>query len=438
MLPSLYLKIYHNRLLFSNASKISSELYLCMSCINNRKFFSDVNFTNINKSTRTNSWSSSRIILALGFSVSFGIAVYVKSKKCKLFENLQVGWPAVSAASVFNPNDPDSPNSSLSKRFNFIADVVEKCAPSVVYIEIKDQRSLDFFSGKRATASSGSGFIVREDGLILTNAHVVIDKPNCVVQVKLHDGQTYTGVVESVDLKSDLATVRIPCKKLPVMPLGSSSEIRPGEWVVAIGSPLSLSNTITAGVISTVNRDSAELGLRGKDMQYIQTDAAITFGNSGGPLVNLDGEAIGINSMKVTPGISFAIPIDYAKDFLKKASENRLTSGGESKGKKGRVRRFMGITMLSLTPDILSELQQRNHLIPPDVTHGILIWKVVVGSPAYNSGLRPGDIVTLINDQPVYSAQDVYYALEQKGNLKLNVIRPGLAKSLKVEVIPED
>ncbi|XP_046383576.1 serine protease HTRA2, mitochondrial [Ischnura elegans] len=433
MLRSIYLNVHNSRLIFSNVSKISSHVYLCMSCVNSRKF---ITAESVGNKSRHNSRGSYAFILGAALSVGFGLTLFVKSKKHKLWENLHLPLPIVSAASAFLPGDPDSPNSRLSQRFNFIADVVEKCAPSVVYIEIKDQRRLDFFSGRSATASSGSGFIVHEDGLILTNAHVVIDKPNCSVQVKLHDGQTFTGSVESVDLKSDLATVRIPCRKLPVMPLGSSSKIRPGEWVVAIGSPLSLSNTITAGVISTVNRDSSELGLRGKDMQYIQTDAAITFGNSGGPLVNLDGEAIGINSMKVTPGISFAIPIDYAKEFLKKSVDNRVK--GESKEKKGVVRRFMGITMLTLTPEILVELQQRNHNFPTDVSHGILVWKVVIGSPAYNAGLRPGDIVSIINGQSVYSAQDVYKALEQKGSLKVNVIRPGASKGIQFEVVPED
>ena len=129
-----------------------------------------------------------------------------------------------------------------SVRFNFIAEVVDETAAALVYIEIKDLGYRNFHTGDPMTTSNGSGFIVKEDGLILTNAHVVLNKPRAGVQVRLQDGRTYQGYVEDYDVKSDLATVRIEAKNLPVMKLGKSSSVRPGEFVIAMGSPLSLSN----------------------------------------------------------------------------------------------------------------------------------------------------------------------------------------------------
>ncbi|XP_016950354.1 serine protease HTRA2, mitochondrial [Drosophila biarmipes] len=319
--------------------------------------------------------------------------------------------------------------------FNFIADVVAGCADSVVYIEIKDTRHFDYFSGQPITASNGSGFIIEQNGLILTNAHVVINKPHTMVQVRLSDGRTFPATIEDVDQTSDLATLRIQVNNLSVMRLGKSSTLRSGEWVVALGSPLALSNTVTAGVISSTQRASQELGLRNRDINYLQTDAAITFGNSGGPLVNLDGEAIGVNSMKVTAGISFAIPIDYVKVFLERAAERRKKGSAYKTGYP--VKRYMGITMLTLTPDILFELKSRSQNMPSNLTHGVLVWKVIVGSPAHSGGLQPGDIVTHINKKEIKNSSDVYDALaDNSKNLDMVILRG--VKQMHVTITPED
>lgn len=195
-----------------------------------------------------------------------------------------------------------------------------------------------------------------------------------------------------------------------------------------------MSNTVTAGVVSSTERPSGELGLRGRDIKYIQTDAAITFGNSGGPLVNLDGEAIGINSMKVTAGISFAIPIDYAKNFLKMAEEKVK---GRSRTYAPPKRRYMGITMLSLTPSIIAELKQRGNQIPDNIVSGILVWKVLINSPAYNSGLSAGDIIVNINGKDVVQSSDIYEILSS-GTKTLNTIVLRNGQTVKITVTPDD
>ena len=230
------------------------------------------------------------------------------------------------------------------------------------------------------------------------------------------------------------------------MRLGQSSDVRPGEFVIAMGSPLSLSNTITTGVVSSVARNKAELGLRGRDVpDYLQTDAAITFGNSGGPLINLDGEAIGINSMKVTPGISFAIPIDYAKEFLQKsdAEANRGSQAGwfgsrstsRPASPSRNQRRYMGITMATINDQILHQLRSSLSDLPTSVTHGIVVYRIVVGSPADTAGCIPGDIITHINGTEIHGSRDVYKMLESEDDLELTIVRKN--QILKLTVQPE-
>ncbi|KAL8573280.1 hypothetical protein ACOMHN_006691 [Nucella lapillus] len=318
--------------------------------------------------------------------------------------------------------DDSSPSNGLSKRFNFVADVVEKVAPSVVFIEVIDRHP---FSGRRLPVSNGSGFVVGSDGLVITNAHVVANK--AVVRVRLYDGREMEGWVVAVDPVSDLAAVKLDVKDLPALKMGLSSKLRAGEWVIAMGSPLSLNNTVTCGIVSSVNRGSKELGIKNKDMDYIQTDALINFGNSGGPLINLDGDVIGINAMKVTPGISFAIPSDYASTFLTKVHKV-LEKGGPNKrqwfsmGSDAARRRFIGITMLTLNNQLLMELKSRVRDFP-DLAGGVLVHKIIIGSPAYNAGVQAGDIITEINKQLVQSSADIYRLVEASETLNIVAFR---------------
>jgi len=364
---------------------------------------------------------------AVAGSIAAGVWTYGDLTK----ESLQAATEIseIVEAELFHENQEKTTiiTPTRRERFNFIADVVAETGSALVYIEVKDLHVHEFVRGEPVRASNGSGFIVKEDGLILTNAHVVTDNHRLAIQVKLQDGRCFAGQVEDVDHKSDLATIRIDCRNLPVMKLGQSSTLRPGEFVVAMGSPLALSNTITTGVVSSVARNKQELvGLKGLDgiPEYIQTDAAITFGNSGGPLINLDGEAIGINSMKVTPGISFAIPIDYAKEFLQKSQEK------EGLFKK-KHRRFMGVTMLAVTPQTIPQLKQKIGL-PKNLEHGIVVYQVVQESPADKAGIETRDVITHINGVEIYDTGNVYELLETPEDLHVTLIRDNVQKLVTV------
>lgn len=327
--------------------------------------------------------------------------------------------PVASCASPFKPDTPRF-------KYNFIADVVEKSTPAVVYIEILGRHP---FSGREVPVSNGSGFIISSDGLIVTNAHVVANKRG--VRVKLTNGETYNATVQDVDPVADIATIKIsPRNSLPTLPLGRSSDVRQGEFVVAMGSPFALRNTITSGIVSSVQRDSKELGLSNSNMDYIQTDAAIDFGNSGGPLINLDGEVIGINTMKVTAGISFAIPSDRVRTFLAQAANKKYSRTGAVEHK----RRYIGVMMLTLTPSIITELKMRDPMFP-DVTHGILIHRVIVGSPANRAGMLPGDIVLEINGTDVKTSEEMYKAVHSNEKMKVLVQRGN--KLIHLQMTPE-
>uniref|UniRef100_A0A8C6UGM5 HtrA serine peptidase 1b n=1 Tax=Neogobius melanostomus TaxID=47308 RepID=A0A8C6UGM5_9GOBI len=314
---------------------------------------------------------------------------------------------------------------SLRSKYNFIADVVEKIAPAVVHIEL--YRKL-MFSKREVAVASGSGFVVSEDGLIVTNAHVVANKYR--VKVELKSGATYDAKIKDVDEKADIALIKIDVPtKLPVLLLGRSADLRPGEFVVAIGSPFSLQNTVTTGIVSTTQRGGKELGLRNSDMDYIQTDAIINYGNSGGPLVNLDGEVIGINTLKVTAGISFAIPSDKIRQFLSESYDR------QDKGKTMPKKKYIGVRMMSLTPSLAMELKERD-LDFPDVTSGAYVVEVISRTPAEAADLRESDLIISINGNRVTSAADVSAAIKRDQTLQM-VVRRG-NEDVILNIVPEE
>ena len=241
---------------------------------------------------------------------------------------------------------------------NFIADAAEKASPALVNIKVESSFQ----------QSSGSGFVVDSSGLILTNCHVVSGAlrsgrmlgGGAVVKVTLSDGVTeMRGEVTHADEASDIAIVRVrPSKPMATAKLGSSAALRPGEFVVALGAPAGLSNSVSAGIVSAVQRTRSEIGLREyrggsaarNTMEYIQTDAAINSGNSGGPLLNLAGEVVGVNTMKAMgmDGIAFALPIDDVKRVVHQLQNH------------GRVLRpYLGLKFVELDPTIANELRHR-------------------------------------------------------------------------------
>ncbi|CAG10060.1 unnamed protein product, partial [Tetraodon nigroviridis] len=348
-------------------------------------------------------------------------------------------------------DNPDSPR----HKYNFIADVVEKIAPSVVHIELFRKMT---YSKREVPVASGSGFVVSEDGQIVTNAHVVANKHR--VKVELQSGGSYDAKIQDVDERSDIALIKIAaprskqenknaprghvfpclssphylnispgsrCTKLPVLLLGRSSDLRPGEFVVAIGSPFSLQNTVTTGIVSTTQRGGRELGLQNSDMDYIQTDAIINYGNSGGPLINLDGEVVGINTLKVTAGISFAIPSDKIREFLAESYDR------QSRGRTAAKKKYIGVRMMTLTPALAKELKTQ-HRDFPDITSGAYVMEVIAKTPAAVGGLKEHDVIISINGQRISSASDVSAAIKKDNKLSV-VVRRG-NEDLILTVVP--
>ncbi|MEQ8757758.1 MAG: HhoA/HhoB/HtrA family serine endopeptidase [Coleofasciculus sp. G1-WW12-02] len=348
-------------------------------------------------------------------------------------------------------NEPESPI-VLAQRppitdigGSFVTAAVNQVGPAVVRIDTERTvtRRLDpFFDDpffrrffgeealpqmpqERRLRGQGSGFIIDPSGVVVTNAHVV-DRADKVTVI-LKDGRQFEGNVQGVDEITDLAVVKIDGNNLPVVTLGDSTNVQVGDWAIAVGNPLGLDNTVTLGIISTLQRSSAEAGIPEKRLDFIQTDAAINPGNSGGPLLNQQGQVIGINTAirADAMGIGFAIPINKAKEITAKLMRGEKV-----------VHPFIGIRMTTLTPQLAQENNRdpNSSFMVPEV-NGVLVVQVVPDSPAAAAGMRRGDVVTAINGQSVNSAQQLQRLVENSGVnqvLQVKVVRGNQTKTLSV------
>ncbi|AVH66392.1 HhoA/HhoB/HtrA family serine endopeptidase [Nostoc sp. 'Peltigera membranacea cyanobiont' N6] len=329
---------------------------------------------------------------------------------------------------------------------NFVTQVVQRVGPAVVRIDssrtvktqIPDEFNDPFFQRffgsqmpeqqqNRVERGTGSGFIISADGRILTNAHVVDGADT--VTVTLKDGRSFKGKVLGKDELTDVAVVKIQADNLPLVALGNSDKLQPGEWAIAIGNPLGLDNTVTTGIISATGRSSNLIGAPDKRVEYIQTDAAINPGNSGGPLLNYRGEVIAMNTAIIqgAQGLGFAIPINTAQ---------RISSQLIATGKVEHP--YLGIQMVGLTPQLKQNINSDpNSGLSVNEDKGVLVVKVVPNSPAAKAGIRAGDVIQKLGGQTVTDASSVQKVVENSqvgGDLRLELRRNG--QNLNVAVQP--
>lgn len=333
------------------------------------------------------------------------------------------------------------PRATALERRSFVAEAVRRAGPAVVTIDtertvmvpgssgfprglLADPFFRQFFGmpqmqppSQRTERGQGSGVIFQADGLILTNAHVVEKSDR--VTVGLRDGRRVEGKVVGLDPITDLAVVRLgPGGPWPVAPLGNSDALQVGDWAIAVGNPFGLDNTVTLGIVSSLNRNASKLGITDKRLELIQTDAAINPGNSGGPLLNAEGEVVGINALVRSgpgAGLGFAIPINRARSVAQQLLATGrvshamigLAMGPAGRGQDGRP--LAGAQVVAVTP----------------------------GGPAQLAGIRPGDRIVAVSGVPIQLPSDLIEQVEKQGvgrPMTVQLIRAG--SPLTVQVVP--
>ena len=330
---------------------------------------------------------------------------------------------------------------------NFVSDAVKNVGPAVVRIDTErlverqqfdptllDPLLRDLLGEPGMTPDrergQGSGVIIDKNGLVLTNAHVVDRVDN--VSVTLADGNILEGQVLGTDAVTDLALVKIDNSTIfSFAPLGNSEDLEVGDWAIALGTPYGLEKTVTLGIVSSLHRDINSLGFSDKRLDLIQTDAAINPGNSGGPLINSNGEVIGINTLVRSgpgAGLGFAIPINLAKTV-----SDQLFKNGEV------IHPYLGVQLISLNPKIAKEHNKDpNSIVQLPERSGALIQSVIPNSPAEKAGLRRGDLVIATENISIEEPKALLDEVEKAQIGKvflLNVLRDN--NEIEINIKPE-
>ena len=305
-------------------------------------------------------------------------------------------------------------------RFNdLLADLADRLKPALVHVRVRRPAAKekdDSETPGEPRRSSGSGFVIAPEGLIVTNAHVV--EAADWIQVRLSDGRRFGGKVVGRDNRVDLALVKIDgVENLPTLRFADSNRVRVGEFVLALGHPFGLEQTVSFGIVS---RKGTPLSVAAPGFDFIQTDAAINPGNSGGPLVNMAGEVVGVNSMAARNGsIGFAIPSNLVKVLVPQlASKGRVEWG------------WLGVSIAEITDDDLGRLKLNE-------ARGVLIRSVMPGEPAEKGGIKANDVITAIDGTTLNTPRDLQRIVSASPvgkRIKVLVLREGKPSEVEVEI----
>ena len=329
--------------------------------------------------------------------------------------------PAARAADpLWKESQGAAAPADIQRLNDFMHDLAERMKPSLVQVRVRRAVDAKAEGEEQPTPpderrASGSGFLIREDGYLVTNAHVVSDAER--IQVRLSDGRRFDGRLVGLDERVDLALLKIEATGLPVALLGDSNRTRVGEFVLALGHPFGLEQTVSFGIVS---RKGAPIQVAAPGFEFIQTDAAVNPGNSGGPLVNMAGEVVGVNSMAAVNGsIGFAIPVNLVKALLPQLAEKGKVEWG-----------WLGVTIAEVPDEDAAKFGLKE-------PKGVPIRQVVVGQPADQGGIKANDVVVSVDGATVEGPRDLQRIISSTpvGQIvKISLMREGKETEVAVTV----